>query len=375
MEITTPKKIDAAIVGAGPAGLTAAYEIKKAGGQVIVFDENDRPGGQLFKQIHKFFGSSMHGAGIRGTQIGYRLLEDCRKEGGKIHLSTSVYGIFPGNILGTVSEGKTAFVQAEQILIASGATEKALAFEGWDKPGVMGAGAFQTMMNVHYVLPGKKVVMIGSGNVGLVTAYQILQAGGEVSAVVEAAPSVSGYAVHANKLKRCGVRILTSHSVKRAIGSDCVEKVEIAKVDSNFSFIRGTEQLLDADTVCIAVGLTPSVELLQMTGAKMTFLPRMGGYIPLRGSDMQTTVPGIYAAGDASGIEEASSAMEEGRLAGICMAHAMGLTDSEECKLRTNEVKERLSQLRSGHGGQIRTEANQEIIRRYEQWSKSEKKG
>lgn len=374
MGIETVTKIDAAIVGAGPAGLTAAYEIKKAGGHAAVFDENAKAGGQLFKQIHKFFGSSEHGAGIRGIDIGCRLLDDCRNEGVEIYLNAAVYGIFPENILGVTIDGKTTFVQADKILIASGATEKALAFEGWDKPGVMGAGAFQTMMNVNYVLPGKKVVMIGSGNVGLVVAYQILQAGGKVVSVVEAAPSVSGYAVHADKLKRHGVRILTSHSVKRAIGSEYIEKVEIAEVDSSFSFINGTEQILDADTVCIAVGLTPSVELLKMAGARMTFLPRMGGYIPLHGQYMQTTVPGLYVAGDAAGIEEASSAMEEGRLAGICIAHAMGLMDKKESERRIEEVKERLSQLRSGHGGHIRTTANQEIIRRYGEWNRAEKR-
>ena len=103
-----------------------------------------------------------------------------------------VYGIFPGAELGVIIDGHSVRVKAKKVLIATGATEKALAFDGWDKPGVMGAGAFQTMMNVNYVLPGQKVVMIGSGNVGLVVAYQILQAGGKVEAVIEAAPAVNG---------------------------------------------------------------------------------------------------------------------------------------------------------------------------------------
>ncbi len=367
-------KTDTVIVGAGPAGLVAAYEIKKAGGCVTVFDENAKPGGQLFKQIHKFFGSSIHGAGIRGVDIGYKLLEDCRSEGVNIYLNASVYGIFPDHLLGVIIEGKSMLVEAERILIASGATEKALAFDGWDKPGVMGAGAFQTMMNIHYVLPGKKVIMIGSGNVGLVTAYQILQAGGEVAAVVEAAPEVNGYTVHGNKLRRHGVQILTSHSIKRAIGQDCVERVEIARVDEHFKFIEGTERMIEADTVCIAVGLTPSVELFSMAGVKLTYLPQMGGYVPVHNKYMQTSVPWIYAAGDAAGIEEASSAMEEGRLAGVCMAYASGVIGREERDSRIEEIKERLFQLRSGRGGQLRIEGNQEIIRRYERWEREERR-
>ena len=332
MGITREIETEVAIVGAGPAGLSAAYEIAKAGGKVAIFDENERPGGQLFKQIHKFFGSSRHGAGVRGIHIGSKLLADCEEAGVEIHLNAVVYGIFPGAELGVIIDGYSVRVKAKKVLIATGATEKALAFDGWDKPGVMGAGAFQTMMNVNYVLPGQKVVMIGSGNVGLVVAYQILQAGGKVEAVIEAAPAVNGYSVHANKLKRQGVKILTSHTVKRVLGESSVEKVEIAKVDEHFQIIEGTEELLDADTVCVA-------------------------------SD-----PDVYVAGDSSGIEEASSAMEEGKLAGVCIAGATGHLTEEEQQNRMQEIRESLLALRSGKGGEGRRAGNQEIVRRYEEW-------
>lgn len=373
MEVKNKLEVEVAIVGAGPAGLVAATEIASKGGKVAVFDENKRPGGQLFKQIHKFFGSSEHGAGIRGFSIGKQLLEDCYEKGVKIFLDAVVYGIFPEHTLGVIINGKSVLVKAKKILIATGATEKGLAFEGWDKPGVMGAGAFQTMMNVNHVLPGKKTVMIGSGNVGLVVAYQILQAGGQVEAVVEAAPRISGYSVHANKLKRHGVKILTSYSVKRAIGEEYVEKVEIAQVDDKFQYIAGTERELYADTICIAVGLTPTVELLKMADVELTYIPEMGGFVPLHNQYMQTSNPDIYVAGDAAGIEEASSAMEEGRIAGICIAHAIGNLSEERRNQKMRDVSERLHVLRSGKGGQKRINGNQEIIRRYQEWEKVKK--
>lgn len=137
MGITREIETEVAIVGAGPAGLSAAYEIAKAGGEVAIFDENERPGGQLFKQIHKFFGSSRHGAGVRGIHIGSKLLADCEEAGVEIHLNAVVYGIFPGAELGVIIDGHSVRVKAKKVLIATGATEKALAFDGWDKPGVM----------------------------------------------------------------------------------------------------------------------------------------------------------------------------------------------------------------------------------------------
>ena len=120
-----------AIVGAGPAGLSAAAVLARCGARVTAYDENDRPGGQLFKQIHKFFGSGHHGAGVRGVELGCQLLAECEAAGVEICLSHTVYGIFPGGRLGVTHAGYSRIIRAEKILIATGATEKALAFPGW----------------------------------------------------------------------------------------------------------------------------------------------------------------------------------------------------------------------------------------------------
>ena len=159
-----------AIVGAGPAGLSAAAVLARCGARVTAYDENDRPGGQLFKQIHKFFGSGHHGAGVRGVELGRQLLAECEAAGVEICLSHTVYGIFPGGRLGVTHAGYSRIIRAEKILIATGATEKALAFPGWDLPGVMGAGAAQTMVNLNRVLPGRRIIMVGSGTRSVTTA-------------------------------------------------------------------------------------------------------------------------------------------------------------------------------------------------------------
>ena len=309
-----------AIVGAGPAGLSAAAVLARCGARVTAYDENDRPGGQLFKQIHKFFGSGHHGAGVRGVELGRQLLAECEAAGVEICLSHAVYGIFPGGRLGVTHAGYGRIIRAEKILIATGATEKALAFPGWDLPGVMGAGAAQTMVNLNRVLPGRRIIMVGSGNVGLVVGFQLLQAGAHLAAVVEARSQISGYAVHANKLMRAGVPILTGHTVLEARGRDSVEEVTIGRVDERYRPIPGTERTIETDTVCLAVGLTPSIELLRMANVGLTHLPPMGGYLPLYSGTLCTTNPDIYVAGDVAGIEEASTAMEEGRLAGTAIA-------------------------------------------------------
>lgn len=358
----------AAIVGAGPAGLSAAIEIARHGGKVMVFDENDRPGGQLFKQIHKFFGSEHHGAGIRGFRFGESMLEECKELGVDIQLNSVVYGVFPEHELGVIQGDRSHSVKADKVIFATGATEKPLAFPGWDLPGVMGAGAAQTMININRVQPGSKAVMVGSGNVGLVVSYQLLQAGVDVVALIEGLPHVNGYKVHADKLMRQGVPILTSHTIARAEGEDCVEAVVIARVDENFQIIPGTEETIEADMVCLAVGLSPSLELIRMAGLELTHIPSMGGYMPLHDEEMRTSDTDLYVAGDVSGIEEASTAMEEGKLAGISICKELGLISESEYAEQIKDIEERIGELRIGSHGEQRRKAKEEIIGRYRTW-------
>ena len=357
-EITT----DIAVVGAGPAGLCAALEAAAAGADVLLIDENGLPGGQLFKQIHKFFGSREHQAGIRGFDIGVQLLEKVERSGAKVLLDSLVYGLMPDQSMGLVSSGQNYSVKAKKIILASGAKENYMAFPGSTLPGVMGAGAAQTMINVNRVLPGKRVVMVGSGNVGLIVSYQLLQAGAEVVALVEAAPSIGGYGVHAAKIRRAGVPILTGHTVTRAWGEGEVQHIEIAGMDDKWQPISGSETVYDADTLCLAVGLNPMTELAWMAGCAFTFIPNFGGHVPLHDENMETTVPGLYVAGDITGVEEASSAMEEGNMAGVAAAEALGCLSQAEAAAKKAEIAQRLAILRSGMFGAKRKASKEEQL-------------
>lgn len=355
---------DVVIVGAGPAGLAASIEAAGAGARVLLIDENNKPGGQLFKQIHKFFGSREHKAGTRGINIGTELLNDTEKLNIEVMLNTEVCGLTPDKKIWIIENKEISReITADKIIIATGAYENSVQFDGWELPGVMGAGAAQTMINLNRVLPGHKVLMLGSGNVGVIVSYQLMQAGAEVVAIVEAAPTLGGYGVHTAKVARAGVPFYTSHTIKRAYGDNRVERVEIVQLDSNWKEIEGTEKIFDVDTICLAVGLTPMVELIWLAGCKFTFIGSMGGYVPVHDRYMRTTVDGIYVAGDVAGIEEASTAMEEGRLAGISVAYDLSLIDDAQAEKRIDEIWNKLDSLRCGQFGEKRKTAKDQILK------------
>jgi NADPH-dependent 2,4-dienoyl-CoA reductase/sulfur reductase-like enzyme/ferredoxin len=339
-------RYDLIVIGAGPAGLSAAAEAAGAGLRVAVFDENAKPGGQLFKQIHKFFGAKEHKAKIRGVKIGAELLAEAEKRGAEVFLNSPVAGLYKEReILVRRGEG-VGHYKGDAIIVATGAQENMPAFAGWTLPGVMGAGAAQTLMHLHRVKPGKRVLMLGSGNVGLVVGFQLRQAGCELAAVLDAAPRIGGYGVHAAKLARTGVPFYLSHSIVRAWGTDKVTGVVAGEVDGGWNFIPGREKQFEVDTVCIAAGLAPATQLLKMAGCAM----RAAGadWLPVCSAVGETSLPGVYAAGDVSGIEEASSAMIEGRLAGGAAARKLGFIGPDEYEERRQVLLAALASLREG---------------------------
>ena len=204
------------------------------------------------------------------------------------------------------------------------------------------------MMNLHGVMPGQKVLMVGSGNVGLVVGFQLIQAGCELVAIIDAAPRVGGYGVHAAKVARTGVPFYMSHTIVKAEGDDHVTGATIAQVDSKWQFIPGTEKHLDVDTICIAVGLSPMSQLARMGGCEMVDDPKRGGLVPVVDQYGATSLPGVYCAGDVSGIEEASSAMIEGRIAGLAAAANSGYMPQEELEEEFVKQHGSLDQLRQG---------------------------
>lgn len=350
------------VVGGGPAGLTASIELAKRNVDITLIDENLQAGGQLLKQTHKFFGSKEHYAGVRGFNIAKRLIEEAEERSVEFVLNGAIYGIYKDNVLAVRKGKSTQLIKPKRIIFATGASEKVINFPGWTLPGVMGAGAVQTFVNQHRVLPGKKFTIIGSGNVGTIVAYQLLQAGAEVTAIVEAAPQVGGYYVHANKaVKAGGIPVLTSHTVKEAQGIESVRSVTIVRVNDKWQTIPGTEKNIETDVICLAVGLRPRTKLVSLADCDSVYSSTLGGDVPVHDDNMETSRPGIYVAGDAAGVEEASIAIEEGRLAGVSAASSLGYINQVEAMSERDQIKERLSLLRGGPYGKDRSEEKERI--------------
>jgi sarcosine oxidase subunit alpha len=324
----------------------------ECGAKVLVLERNPKAGGQLVKQTHMFFGSEKQRASTRGIDIADILLQKLTTfKNVELMTSTTAVGLYEDGICTALYKEEKYFkINPRAVLVATGAYERPLAFPNNDLPGIYGAGAVQTLMNVYGVKPGERALMVGAGNIGLIVSYQLMQAGVKVVAILDAAPKIGGYLVHAAKIARMGVPILTSHTVKRAIGDTVLQGAEICEVDEKFRPITGTEKTYAIDTMCIAVGLSPLAELLEMRGCKTRYIPQLGGTVPLRNTDYETTVENVFVAGDTSGIEEASAAMVEGYLAGLCACSKLGFKHPEYDSLR-QEFNAQLSALRSGPAG------------------------
>ena len=351
---------DVAIIGGGPAGLCAALSAAAFGAKITLIDNGPRLGGQLIKQTHRFFGANALYAGLRGFEIAERLVREIRSSHRIDILSpATVTGIYEDGVLTVAAERSYRQIKPKRVVVATGASENMIPFQNNDLPGVYGAGAVQTLMNLYGVLPGSRVLIVGAGNIGLIVGYQLLQAGVRVAAIVEAQGRVGGYGVHASKIRRFGVPIYTRHSIQSVNGTEGVEEAVIAAVDQQRRWREGTEKKFQVDTVCLAAGLSPLVDLLWMSGCRMKFVRELGGYVALRDKNLRTTVETIYIAGDAAGIEEAASAMIEGKLAGMSAALSL-LPRDPESRVELEEFRFRLARFRDNPIGKKVTRGNPE---------------
>ena len=265
-----PKKIyktTVAIIGAGPAGLAVREELRKAGVDNLVIDNNSSIGGQFRMQTHQFFffEKERKFGGMRGFDIAETLAGDSR-EG--ILLDSVVWDILEGKRLAVknVATQELFYVDADQLVVAAGALPFMPAFKNDDLPGVYTAAVVQRMMNTEFTLLGKSILTVGAGNIGYLTSYQAMQAGARVKAIIEAMPHEGGFPVQANRVRRLGIPIMTGYTLVEAIPNgdrSGIVGAVIAKCE-NFKPIPGTEVRIDGiDCINICTGLLPDNQLLR----------------------------------------------------------------------------------------------------------------
>ncbi|QYR19499.1 FAD-dependent oxidoreductase [Paenibacillus sp. sptzw28] len=357
---------DLIVVGAGPAGLSAAAVAASHGLRVAVVDEFPEPGGRLPGQFHEERGKGWW----IGRHLAAELIEENRRSGVEIRCGVSVYGILQKEDKWEVSTslGK---MTAPYVLLATGAAEAPIPADGWTLPGVMSIGAAQVMTNVHYVKPGERGIIIGVNVLAMAIARELAVSGVNLAGIVlpaagpfsgksalpetnlqllmnlsHLAPSAfmryGGQLANAMKLSRLivkwfpgkgvnvwGIPVRLRTAVVSINGVGRVESVTLTQVNDDGSPVPGSEREEPVDFVALAGGLYPLAELASVAGCPFIHVPELGGYIPVHSEQMRTPVKGLYVAGNITGVESALVAAAQGRLAAASICSDSGASGEE----------------------------------------------
>jgi thioredoxin reductase len=326
--------VDVAVVGGGPAGMAAAVAARRAGASVVLVDEYAAPGGQIWRRSFAEIGEV---APASLPRDGRRVCGELAASGATVLPGTTVWAARtegPEHVLLVQGPGdEPGRIRARAVVLATGAYDRPLAFPGWTLPGVMTAGGAQALAKGQGVLPGRRVLLAGAGPFLLPVATQLRKQGANVVAVVEAtrrrdwlaaAPRMAAHparigAYAAYRARTPGTKYVWGHVLTRADGEGAVERATIAAAARDWSPREGTGRSFEVDAVCTAYGFLPSTELARAFGCELR------GEAVAHDERMQTTVKGVFVAGEAAGVGGADMALIEGELAGASAAGATGL--------------------------------------------------
>ena len=362
MEASNTMKADVVIIGGGPAGMSAAIAAKEAGAaEVIIAERESRLSGILQQCIHNGFGLHKFKEELTGPEYGQRYEEMVSRMGITVLTDTMVVNITPQKSVTAVSKEKGYFnIDAGAVVLAMGCRERprgALSIPGTRPAGVFTAGTAQKLVNIKGYMPGKKIVILGSGDIGLIMARRMTLEGAEVKAVCEILEDSGGLTRNIVQcLQDFNIPLMLRHTVVEIHGRDRVEAVTVARVDDNLKPIPGTEEYIRCDTLMLSVGLIPENELSKKAGVEID--PKTRG--PVVDENRQTKVPGIFACGNVVRVHElVDYVSDEGEIAGRAAAlYAKGIPISENTehtgqpgsKVKQQEQKKGIRYLSAGDG-------------------------
>lgn len=293
-------KAELVVIGAGPAGLAAAAEAYREGVRDILLLERDAlPGGILNQCIHNGFGLHIYKEELTGPEYAARAFDELRDTSVTFKPDTMVLSISPDRVIAALNHTDGYFeITAGTIILAMGCRERtrgAIAIPGSRPAGVLTAGAAQRYVNIEGCMVGRTIVVLGSGDIGLIMARRMTLEGAKVLACIELMPFSSGLQRNIVQcLNDYDIPLLLSHTITDIKGRERVESVTVSAVDGNRRPIPGTETEYKCDTVLLSVGLIPENELSKTAGIDLD--PKTGG--PTVTQDTQTSVPGIFACGN-----------------------------------------------------------------------------
>lgn len=306
MEYTMEKKL--VVVGGGPAGLAAALEANRNGiapEDILIIERDRELGGILNQCIHAGFGLHMFGEELSGPEYSGRFIDEVKEAGIDYVTDSMVLSVSDDRVVTFVSP-KLGFVQMKTgaVVLCTGCRERtrgALNIPGTRPAGIYSAGTAQRFVNIEGYMPGKRVVILGSGDIGLIMARRLTLEGAKVLRVCELMPYSGGLARNiAQCLNDFDIPLYLSHTVTDIRGKERVEGVTISKVDENRRPIPGTEEYVECDTLLLSVGLIPENELAKSAGIQLDRVT--GGAVVNQFNE--TTVPGIFACGNALHVHD-----------------------------------------------------------------------
>ncbi|MDE0918932.1 MAG: NAD(P)/FAD-dependent oxidoreductase [Arenicellales bacterium] len=348
-------RVELAVLGAGPAGVAAALAASECNVSVLILDRSASAGGQVYRRLTGPLGAQQLKKWPDEVK-GDRLREQLRSSAVSCRFERAVWSVERGFRIDTVGPAGVETWEAERLLVASGTTERVIPFPGWTLPGVMGLAAATALLKSQRVLPGQRPVVAGSGPLLWAVASGIVAGGGMPAAVIDLAdtrrwvsslPALFSRPTDLLKglgwmhsIRRQQVPVISSAAVRKVWREGTSLVVEVVERNRDGTLHReGQERRLSADALCIGHGLLPATEVTRLLGADHVFDAQAGGWKPVIDDQQRTSIPGLFAAGDCTGITGAEAAQLEGRLAGLTVAHEAGRITDKLYRMKAQSLR------------------------------------